>query len=122
LVIVDRQTGEIMLFESVEDAEFAIEPPDAASNYYYGFDAEGRNLTISEVSRQRGLGVPPFGWTESWTEVRVDQDTGKDVQGAREVLRRYLEELVEPSRRLSASECRQMSLEALIDAAEQVCA
>ncbi len=45
--------GDILVFQSVEDAERYIEPIDVAHNEYVGYDSEGRLLQLAVTNKRR---------------------------------------------------------------------
>lgn len=51
------ESGDLHAFQSVAEAESALEPPDVKSGIYRGFDGDGRLLTLrTTVRREKLLG------------------------------------------------------------------
>lgn len=46
IIIIDNETGEVMLFEDEQQAGSYVEAPDVAGGVYRGYDDEGRLMEI----------------------------------------------------------------------------
>ena len=49
------ESGDLYAFQSLAEAESALEPPDVRNGVYRGFDGDGRLLALSTIVRREKL-------------------------------------------------------------------
>lgn len=83
------ESGDLLTFQSVAEAESSLEPIDVRSGIYRGFDGEGRLLTLGvTVRRERFLGIVSV--SRERVFVRLAEESPNHRGELKDILQRFL--------------------------------
>ena len=97
LPIIVNEHGDVQVFESVNDAETALEAIDVRNDEYVAYDADGQRLLVSVVEENDHV------------QISYEEDRGNGREELKKILSVFLVRTGHPD------EVKEMSLQQLID-------
>ena len=105
------ESGDLHTFQSVAEAESALEPPDVRNGIYRGFDGDGRLLALSTtVRREKFLGIVSV--SRERVSVALAEESPNHRDELKGILQRFLAAVGEAAEVVTA-----MTFEELVTAA-----